>query len=592
MKKAFSILMVLVLMFSLSITAFAAEGKGSITITNATIDQEYAPYKIFDASISGGSEGGFTYSIAKDNQFFDDIFGTEGAADFNTNPYFEYHEDGSVVKRAGVADADVLAYLKSLVYEADGTVKSGLTPAATPVTATSKEVKFENLDYGYYMITSSLGTTVTVNSTDPDVVVIDKNQKPGDGFEKLVYDEDTGNWVTSSSANIGDMVDFKVDFHATNYNGEKQVKYYVISDIKGDALWVEFNTIEVEVNGTDLVRGYYYATPGIHKTDEWEYLGTWTEGEKADINNAQWFLIHKGYDAFDIVIPWMDDFEFTGTDSGFELDFGTDAKHIYDSSSKVVLEYEASVEPGADIDGTKKNLFNRADLSWMDDVLVTPPGESETTLTVHAMGVTKTDGATNDLLAGAAFELYTDETCTAPVYVIPTDVKGVYIIDDLNTVLSGAHRESSRKTYAAYLDAYLKDQDGNTVTQKNEVVTQANGKLVVLGLEAGTYYLKETKAPDGYNKLATAIAVEVPNATSTESFTFHIDGEGNIVTSGGARTETYGKVVNVPVTNNKGTELPSTGGTGTMMLITIGTMIAMAFAVLLITQKKMSTYHD
>ena len=46
------------------------------------------------------------------------------------------------------------------------------------------------------------------------------------------------------------------------------------------------------------------------------------------------------------------------------------------------------------------------------------------------------------------------------------------------------------------------------------------------------------------------------------------------------------------VHNSKGAELPSTGGIGTMMLITIGTMIAMAFAVLMITQKKMSIYHD
>jgi LPXTG-motif cell wall-anchored protein len=46
------------------------------------------------------------------------------------------------------------------------------------------------------------------------------------------------------------------------------------------------------------------------------------------------------------------------------------------------------------------------------------------------------------------------------------------------------------------------------------------------------------------------------------------------------------------IANNKGVELPSTGGEGTMMMITIGTMIAMAFAVLLITQKKMSIYQD
>jgi LPXTG-motif cell wall-anchored protein len=52
------------------------------------------------------------------------------------------------------------------------------------------------------------------------------------------------------------------------------------------------------------------------------------------------------------------------------------------------------------------------------------------------------------------------------------------------------------------------------------------------------------------------------------------------------------QVYGVPVVNNQGHELPSTGAEGTMMLITLGTLITIGFAVLLITQKKMTTYHD
>ena len=78
MKRFFSFMMALVLVLSLSVTAFAAEDTGSITITNATIGQTYAPYKIFDASISGGEDSGFIYSITEDNQFFDDMFGADG----------------------------------------------------------------------------------------------------------------------------------------------------------------------------------------------------------------------------------------------------------------------------------------------------------------------------------------------------------------------------------------------------------------------------------------------------------------------------------------------------------------------------------
>ncbi|MBR5474657.1 MAG: hypothetical protein IKU83_04495, partial [Lachnospiraceae bacterium] len=311
MKRLFSLLMAVLFVLSFSVTAFAAEDTGSITITNATIDQEYALYKIFDASISGGVDSGFIYTIKSTNQFFDDMFGADGKT---ANPYFNYNsESGVVTKKETVADADVLNYLKSLIYDekeitdANGNkvktyvLKTGLTMAKPSVIATSKEVKFEGIEYGYYMVTSTLGTTVTVNSTDPDVVVIDKNQKPGDDFTKLVWDEDyvdpitnlTGRWVVNSSANIGDIVDFKVEFHATNYNGEKLIKHYTIGDNKGSALWVEFNSIQIEVDGVAIGKGWY------HCTDDDPTLqldtGDWTAAKNpavwaATANEASWYL--------------------------------------------------------------------------------------------------------------------------------------------------------------------------------------------------------------------------------------------------------------------------------------------------------------
>lgn len=606
MKRLFSFMMALVLVLSLGVNAFAAEDTGSITISNATVGQTYAPYKIFDASISGGEDGGFIYSITPDNQFFDDMFGTDGT---KVNPYFAYNdENGFVTKKEGVADADVLAYLKSLIYvkdtgdqDGDGNteeliVKAGLTPTVvapdTIKPAEDTTVVFDNLPYGYYLITSTLGTAVTINSTDPDVVVIDKNQKPGNNFDKLVWDEDTGKWVKNSSANIGDIVDFKVEFDATNYNGDKLIKHYIVGDNKGDALWVEFNSIKVTINGVSAGKGWYHCTnndPEL-KLNTGEWINAKNEDQWAETaNDAGWYLIHNGYDEFDIIIPWVNEYTFTSDGEAYELIYPENIKDITSkyltSPSKVVIEYEASVEPTADIDGNT-NLFNEVDLSWQDKTLVTYPDKPKTDLTVHAVGITKRDGETGELLAGAIFKLYSDEDCTKPVYVIPTDVKGVYILDDLKTAVSGENRETSREKYAAYLEAYL-----NGAEQKNEVETQLNGKLVVLGLEKGTYYLMEAEAPDGYNKLATAVVIEIDG--TTESYTFMTNDKGEVVKEDAATEEhIYTKVEDQPVENNKGVELPSTGGKGTMLLITIGFTVAMAFAVLLITHKKMSIYHD
>jgi len=288
----------------------------------------------------------------------------------------------------------------------------------------------------------------------------------------------------------------------------------------------------------------------------------------------------------------MDSYHFEGTTNDFSLTYGEGAKSINGSPVEVVVKYNASVEPNATIGGAQNNnLWNSADLSWTSNTTDGPDDPSTTTTTVYALGLEKIDADTGAHLAGAVFEVYRDAACTNPVYVIPTNIKGVYILDDLNTSVSGAYRDTSRGKYAAYLEAYL---GANwATTQKNVVTSEINGKLVIMGLEAGDYYLKEIEAPDGYNKVATTTLVTV--GQTNNSFFVIADTNGNVVDAQNATGDqvkhTY-TVTSTKVENSKGVELPSTGGEGTMMLITIGTMVAMAFAVLLITHKKMSIYHD
>lgn len=588
MKRLISLMMALVLVFSLSMTSFADEKTGSITITNATIGNSYSLFHVFDATYSKDADGNtdaVAYSIKTDNQFFSYMFGTDGKTE---NTYFTYDAvNGAVTRKKDTQNGDIIGYLTDMVRseERDFT-------AVKTVTATSETVKFEDLPYGYYLIDKGTGAAVTIDSNTPDVAVIDKNQIPGNDFSKLVWDEETEQWVTNSSANIGDLVKFKVEFEATNYDGEKQIKYYTVADTKGDALWVEFNSVEVWVDDVKLDRGYYHGVAGTHNTGEWKYFGTWTEEEKADPDNAQWYMIHRGFDAFDIVIPWMDDYHFEGTTNDFTLTYEEDAKSIYASPVEVVVKYDASVEPGATIGSSQSNnLWNTADLSWTSDTTEGPDDPSTTVITVYALGLEKVDADTDAHLAGAVFEVYRDEACTTPVYVIPTDVKGVYILDDLNTNVSGEYRDTSRGKYEAYLEAYL--GAGYATKQKNVVTSEINGKLVILGLEAGDYYLKETEAPDGYNKLATTTKVTV--GQTNNSFFVIADANGNVVdaqnATGEQKKHTYTATSTI-VENSKGVELPSTGGDGTMRLITIGSIIAIAFAVLLITHKKMSIYQD
>ena len=81
MKKILSLMLAFVLVLSMSVTAFAADGQGSITITNATIGQSYSVYKLFDATYNANAEGkvdAVSYSIDESNQFFAVLFGEDG----------------------------------------------------------------------------------------------------------------------------------------------------------------------------------------------------------------------------------------------------------------------------------------------------------------------------------------------------------------------------------------------------------------------------------------------------------------------------------------------------------------------------------
>ena len=599
MKKLISVIMVLALVMSMGITAFAAEPTGSVTISNATIGQTYKLYKIFDATIdnpTNGQTSAVSYSIKSSDQFFKVLFGADGTA---VNTYFEYNTNtGTVTKKEGVNDADLVDYLTDLV------TTTTFATAADPVVAATDEVKFEGLPYGYYLITSSLGGTVTINSNTPDVTVIDKNQKPGAGFTKQIKvgedQERNPIWGNANSANIGSQVTYKVSFEATNYDGDKKIKYYQIHDEKGDAIWVDFESIEVYVDGELLPRGYYLDQGNVNNGN-WERLNEDVEHDDAwtdemDRDDAQWYLVHLNEDQFRITIPWLENHHLNGTTT-YTLSFDEGAASKFESPVTVEIIYDAVVEANAAIGATTHgNRFNKAYASWTSEHETgsTPPDEVVTN--VYGIGLLKDDSATGLNLAGAKFRIYKDEACTEPVYVIPTDVKGVYIVDSLNTVaeeISGIKQETSRKKYEAYLEEYLKDKDGNPIEQDNLVVSQENGKLVILGLKEGTYYLKEVEAPAGYNALTQP--VEFKAGEEIRSFNIFADENGNVANiqqTDGVHHEINYDITHTVVHNSKGVVLPSTGGMGTFWLITIGTILAIGFAVFLITHKKMSVYTD
>ena len=154
--------------------------------------------------------------------------------------------------------------------------------------------------------------------------------------------------------------------------------------------------------------------------------------------------------------------------------------------------------------------------------------------------------------------------------------------DDTATRLAGAeftlaHKGGTAISFVKVADSATQnavyrvakaDEAGATTT----ITTPANGKVEFRGLENGEYTLTETKAPAGYNKLASAIGVKVNgqnNGTDTTNATVTITYNND---NGNDYNQTASNGV-IPVQNKSGAILPGTGGMGTIAFTVIGVLV-------------------
>lgn len=429
MKKLSKVLVlvlstIMVLAMSASVFAQTVEvggGTGSITITNAAQGKTYSIYKLFDAKVSGSGENAkISYTVPT---------GKELPAD---NTWFAVDAAGNVSAKEG---ADITSDAFKTWAKEFG------TQVGETVTAADNTVKFDKIPFGYYFVESSLGGLLTVDSTAPDAEVIDKNPT-----EPVIPDE--FKTAGDTTAQLGDDVDFTVQFTATNYvtkNKETtQVTEYVVED-NPTALAIDKNSIKVEINNADKTADQYV---------------------DIDVTNGK----------MTITLQWAKDANEDGV-----------RETIYPAESDVKITYTAKVtKVGADAAGIK----NAATVKYNDTEKTT-----EVEIDTYKMTVNKVDGKTNEPLTDAQFELYRrgEGSALTPVnlvkisdteYRVATDEDETtvdHIVAGTGVVikgLDGADTYELKETVAP---------EGYNVLTENEVVPMNNAdQTVTVKNNAGT----------------------------------------------------------------------------------------------------------
>lgn len=215
------------------------------------------------------------------------------------------------------------------------------------------------------------------------------------------------------------------------------------------------------------------------------------------------------------------------------------------TGDKIVVTYEAYINKDA---SHTDPATNKVHLEYSNNPNGSGKGEStpsESKVYTYEIKIDKfyKDNETNKPLAGATFTLTTSET---------DSTNGIDLIND------DAAEGTTGLVY------HVKGHD-ETGTSTKVVTTDATGKITIKGLKEGTYYLHETAAPTGFNKLTHPIKIEITADTSDLSqFTYKVNGTDN------TKNDTTIKVENV-----KGVMLPETGSIGTIGLTVLGVAVVL-----------------
>lgn len=235
-------ILALALVLALAIPALAA-GEGKITITNAVPGETYTIYRVFDLESFSTASGAYAYKTNETWSAFANQAAIKGV-------YVNVDDQGYVTWVDGADAAKFAKLAKAYAKDNNITPIASKDAPAAATGATTSTVAFEGLDLGYYLVDTSMGTLCSLNTTDPNATIQEKNVEPG--IEKEV--KEGANWGDSNDAGIGDVVEFRAIITA-----QAGAEGYVMHDTMSAGL--SFNSVTgVTLNGNAVAASNYTVT--------------------------------------------------------------------------------------------------------------------------------------------------------------------------------------------------------------------------------------------------------------------------------------------------------------------------------------------
>ena len=427
--------------------------------------------------------------------------------------------------------------------------------------------------YGWYIVdeitsvegTHSASSLCMVNTANPDVTIDIKSDYPV--IKKQILEDDNKSsigtdkdgWNDVGDFEIGQTIPYRYLTYVPNMNGYNTY-YFSMHDRMDSALTFNPDSVVVKVGKFTLEKDidYKIVTEGIPEDETFQI-------QIMDLKNT----VNKYFYAD-------------------EADANPETEKIY--GQEINVEYTATLNDKAQLDTGRPGFENDIKLEFSnnpdsDGIGQTgeTPWDTVVCFTFRVNGLKVNDQPDERKLEGAKFRLYSDKECTQEVYVKKaTETVGYTVIN----------RDSVT---------------GDTApVEAVEMMSDKDGMFNIIGLDAQTYYLKETKAPDGYRLLKDPIQINIKATYGEQNRDNYIKGDGatdktlqkleaianfkefytgefneydNVLT-----TDVEDGRINLKVVNKVGSKLPATGSITTIILIGAGTAIMVS--VLIKNRKK------